>query len=170
MSFVYYSVLSTQGLPLIAAQTHLAAPWSTPAALSALLNVLSTLDFADYTSRRFAIRRIRTAIIQPFAYTYPFDPTAFPLLPPRTQVRFPSNSVFTFLPPTFLPIFQRLQSALAYRDSDGPIDPSLTLYTASLAQFTTALTSAVDQFDRLSWELAHFLEWLPYPPVALPDQ
>jgi hypothetical protein len=167
MSSVYYSLLSTQGPPLITAQLHLAAPWSTPSSLVALLLVLQTLDFAEYTSRRVTIRRIRSAVIPAFAYTYPFDPADNPIVPPRTQVRFPASGAFAFLPPTYLPIFQQLEAALAYRDSDGPIAVPAASYTAALGAFAAALNSSTDFYDRLSWELLHVLIWAPYPPPPL---
>lgn len=168
MSFVYYSVLSTEGLPLIAAQASLTASWSTPERLTALITYLTSIDFAEYQNRRHALAALRSVVIPQFAYTYPFDPLAYPLVPPATQVRFPGAGTYTYLPPTINGLLADLASALAYRDSDGPITDPEALFTASLIALVAAAASPINQFDRLAWEVEHVLIWAIYPPIPPP--
>lgn len=166
MSFVYYSVLSTAGLPLITAQASLSAPWTTPIRLTALLLTLQSLDFADYTQRRRAIVSLRSLVIQQFAYTYPFDPLQYPIIPPATQVRFPGFSTYVYLPP-YADILTALNGALAYRDTDGAIAVPLAAFEAAVSDLADNLAAHSSFFDRLSWELEHVLLWEIYPAIPL---
>jgi hypothetical protein len=165
MSFVYYSLLSTTGLPLINASIALASAWSDTDHLSALITYLNQLDFADYSARRRALSAIRATTLPAFAYTYPFDPLQYPIVPPHPQTRFPGVGVYFLLNDTYLPIFSQLSKALAYRDSDGPITDAQSQYTTALTQLVTEFAARTDAYDRLSFELEYVLVWALYPPV-----
>jgi hypothetical protein len=165
MSFVYYSIASTEGPPLIAAQASLQSSWTSITRLNHLIQQLNAIDFSDYSSRRVAIQLIRSVPIPPFAYTYPFDPLSHLLSPPFPQTRFPSSQTFVLLTTTYQPIFNKLSSALSYRDSDGSIDLPKASYLAALTELTDAFNLDTGFFDRATWELLHVLIWALYPPV-----
>lgn len=165
MSFVYYSLLSTSGPPLINAQLALQSNWSTPSLLSAQLAYLRQIDFADYDARRRAIASLSTLKVPTFAYTYPFDPLAFPIVPPQRQTRFPASGTFVRLDITYAPILADLSTSLAYRDSDGPIAAPLALFTDACVRFSDAIASEADAFDRTTFELLFVLIWALYPAI-----
>jgi hypothetical protein len=164
--FVYYTLGVTFGPTLVTAQLRSQSWWTTPLLLSNFITELTTLDFADYDSRRLALSSIQRLRIPQFFYTYPFDPLQYPLAPPQTQTRFPSPGAFVLLDtPDWLTPLQNLAGALAYRDIDGPILPAQTIYLASLATINGLVSSANSFYDRAEFELTSVIEWSVYPVI-----
>jgi hypothetical protein len=165
MSFVYYSDTLTFGPPLIRAQLDSAARWSSPSLFSSLLSFLSTLPFSDFDCRRLALARIRSSFLQPFFFVYPFSPTAYPLLPPIPQSRFPPSQSYILLDsPEYQGPLATIQASLSYRDSDGPIDTPLANFTAALLALQSAFDALTSFFDQPTYEALRLLVWSPYPP------
>jgi len=134
MSFVYYSLTSTFGLPLIAAESVCNSNWTTPRQLANFIQFCSSLNFSDYDSRNLALSQINKLKIPKFFDTYSFDPTAFLLIPPRVQTRFPPFGTFVLYNSIdWSEALQNLSSALSYRDSDGSIDIPKSNFLSALA-------------------------------------
>jgi hypothetical protein len=165
MSFVYYSLLSTIGPPLVAAQAQSQSRWTSPQKLTSALTYLDSLDFADYDQRRAALLYLKSLDIPQFFYTYPFDPLQYPLAPPTPQVRFPSPGTFVNIgsAPYQTPL-ANLEASLSYRDTDGPIAPVLLVYTTAVLTLASLVSTREQYFDRATWELASVLVWSIYPP------
>lgn len=166
MSSVYYSLALTAGPPLIAAQLYSDSLWTTPAALSDLQTYLQSLDFSSYEARRLALSYIDTLPIPKFFETYPFDPLAYPLAPPIKQVRFPADGSFVRISSIeWASLFSKFSRALAFRDSDGPIGPSLIIFESALDTFASLFNSLTSFFDRSTFEVSLVLIWGIYPPL-----
>lgn len=163
MSFVYYGLDLTFGPPLIVASSQSQANWTTPQKLSTFLQKLQSLDFSDYDIRRQALTSIRALRIPQFFFTYPFNP-AF-TLPTRPQVRFPASGVFVLLDsPDYQAQFTQLESALSFRDQDGPIDPALAQFNAAVTALQALLSTQAKFFDQSTWELSIPVIWSIFPP------
>jgi hypothetical protein len=165
MVSVYYSLELTFGTPLISAQTASQSTWTTPLLLSKFIQFCTSIDFSDYDSRRTALSYITKLRIPQFFYTYPFDPTQYILVPPQVQTRFPAFGTYVLLDDLqWQTNLQDLSSALAYRDADGPIEPSKTAYLLALNQIDSLYDDRVSFYDRFTFELSYVILWLPYPP------
>jgi hypothetical protein len=163
MSFVYYGLDLTFGPPLILASAQSQANWTTPLKLSRFLLQLQSLDFSDYDTRRQALTSIRALRIPQFFFTYPFNPSSS--LPTRTQVRFPGSGVFVLLDsPDYQAQFIQLESALSYRDQDGPIDPALLQFNTAVTALQALSSSQAKFFDQTTWELSIPVVWSIFPP------
>jgi hypothetical protein len=168
MSFVYYSLVATEGPALINAEKISNGFWTTPLLLSQFITYLTQLDFADYDSRRLALEYINKLRIPKFFNTYSFDPLAYPLVPPSTQTRFPPFGTYVYLGTSqWLTALQNISSPLAYRDSDGPINTPLLNFTAGLAVIDQLNTDSISFYDRITFELVNILVWSLYPPPPL---
>jgi hypothetical protein len=165
MVSVYYSIELTFGTPLINAQTASQSTWSTPLLLSKFILFGTSIDFSDYDSRRVAITYIQKLRVPQFFYTYPFDPTEYPLEPPFPQTRFPGYGTYVLLDDlSWQTALQDLSIALSYRDSDGPIGPPQTAFLAALASLDSLFDSRSSFYDRFTFELSYAILWAPYPP------
>jgi hypothetical protein len=167
MSFVYYSLEATFGLPLINAETLSNSFWSTTTAVQAYIQFLTSIDFSQYDTRRIALEYVNKLRVPKFFETYSFDPTAFPLFPPTQQTRFPASDTYILLGANSWTLaLQALSQPLAYRDSDGPIDTPKQKFYEALATLTTLYTTRDSFFDRFTFELDNLLIWSIYPPVS----
>lgn len=165
MSFAYASLFSTEGPPLVFAESISRARWTTPDRFAQFLSTLQLITFSDYDHRRAILPLISSLPIPQFFYTYSIDPLQYLILP-KAQVRFPSPGTYIFLDTTnYQAAFNKITQALSYRDSDGPIDPYLTLYFNGVQDLQSLFSDHSGHFDRVTWELASVLVWLEYPPV-----
>lgn len=167
MSFVYYSLLSTEGLPLIQAQLQARAPWTTPQLFSSYLTLLTSLDFADYDARRRALSAYASLLVPQFFDAFSFDPLAYPVVAPL-QTRFPTPGCYVALfQNQYTTQISSLNAALAYRDTDGPISSPLLQFQTALAALSALFSSASGFYDRVTWEITNVLIWSVYPPLTV---
>lgn len=166
MSQVYFSLESTFGLPLIAAESVCNSNWTTPRQLANFIQFCTSLDFADYDSRRLALAQISKLKIPKFFDTYSFDPTAYPLFPPRQQTRFPAFGTYVLYNALdWSEALQNLSAALAYRDSDGSIDTPKENFLTALATLDSLYNIRSSFYDRFTYEVFSVLVWSIYPPL-----
>jgi len=166
MSFVYYSLETTFGQPLINAETISNGIWTTPSDLSQFIDNLLTLDFANYDDRRIALVSIGSLRIPKFFQTYSFDPTQYLLVPPIHQVRFPGFETYVYLSADAWALeLAKLNTALTYRDEDGSIENSKALFQSVVQNLNSLFVSQSSFYDRSTFETTNVLLWSIYPPI-----
>jgi hypothetical protein len=150
---------------LIQAQTDTFSRWSDPATFSHFLFLLNSLNFSDFDARRRALALLSALRLPQFFFTYSFNPTVYPVLPPIPQTRFPASLTYILLDTAeYQGPLVTIQASLSYRDSDGPIDTPLSNYQDALLQLQTAYDANTSFFDQFSYETNRNLVWAPYPP------
>jgi hypothetical protein len=168
MTFLYYEIIPpfVIGPGLFTAAIQSQDPWTTPRRITKLLGALTSLDFSNYDSRRLALERILALPIPQFFNTGPFDILQHPLIPPFTQVRFPSTGVFVNLAdPDYARQLAAIQAALSYRDGDPDYQDQVAKYQAAVAAIQTASFNQTAAFSRVRFELENTLLWDFFPPA-----